>query len=167
MSHHYSISVLMLLPRLWVRSKLTLLWGRPRLAWKGYSAGIARILEVDNLPAAAAPWFLLSGNRDSLFCPDEVPDPSSSPAQESQRLPWLPDWRSQEKRKRALRSMSGLRDEVSVLPDPVMIKCNQDSLVKNSIWFLFHHRNCFKKFVWNQVPLDIWAKVWIWKDNSV
>ena len=166
MSHHYTISVLMmLLPRLWVRSKLTLLWGRPRLAWKGYSAGIARILEVDNFPAAAAPWFLRSGNKDSLFCPDEVPDPSSSPAQESQRLPWLPDWRSQEKRKRALRSMSGLRDEVSVLPDPVMIKCN--SLVKYSIWFLFHHRNCFKKFVWNKVPLDIWARVWIWKDNSL
>ena len=33
--------------------------------------------------------------------------------------------------------MSGLRDEVSVLPDPVMIKCNQDSLVK-SIQFGFY-----------------------------
>ena len=158
----YNFSMLMLLPRLWVRSKLTLLWGRPRLAWKGYSAGIARILEVDNFPAAAAPWFLRSGNRDSLFWP-EPPDPSSSPAQESQRLPWLPDWRSQEKRKRLLRSMSGLRDEVSVLPDPVMIKCNPGSLVKYSIWFLFHHKNCVirSKLVWNKVPVDIR------KDNSL
>ena len=144
MSLHYNFFLLMLLPRLWVRSKLTLLWGRPRFAWKGYSAGIARILEVDSFPAAAAPWFLRSGNRDSLFWP-EPPDPSSSPAQESQRLPWLPDWRSQEKRKRLLRSMSGLRDEVSVLPDPVMIKCNPGSLVKYSIWFLFYHKNCVKK----------------------
>jgi len=68
---------------------LTLDWGMLRLAWNGYSAGTARIREVETL------LVLLLSNDDSP--PGEAepgdgdaPCPPSS-AQESQRFPWLPD----------------------------------------------------------------------------
>ena len=67
-----------------MRSKLTLVWG-PMLAWKGYSAGRARIREVDSglaPPRAAAP----------------VPSSAAATDQESQRLPWLPDCAAPNKR---------------------------------------------------------------------
>ena len=98
------------LPRLCVRSKLTLDWGMLRLAWNGYSAGIARIREVETL------LVLLLSNDDSP--PGEAepgdgdaPCPPSS-AQESQRFPWLPDC---EKRNKKLRSSSGDRSSVRVM----------------------------------------------------
>ena len=78
------------LPLLCVRSKLTLLWGKPRLAWNGYSAGIALILEVDNL---LVPEPECLGNTPPRLPPLDAPSLClSSSAQESQRLPWLPDW---------------------------------------------------------------------------
>ena len=76
---------------------MTLLDGKLRLAWKGYSAGIALILDVDSFEDVdrlsndpIPPPGVLG------VCPLLPPSPPSS-AQESQRLPWLPDWSSRKK----------------------------------------------------------------------
>ena len=96
-----------ILPLLWVRSKLTLFWGRPMLAWKGYSAGMALILEVDIL--------------DPLL--SNTPAEGDSSAQLSTRFPWLPLW-SWNKKLQSISisisiSMMSSGVSVSVLPEVV------------------------------------------------
>ena len=94
-----------ILPLLWVRSKLTLFWGRPMFAWKGYSAGMALILEVDIL--------------DPLL--SNTPAEGDSSAQLSTRLPWLPLWSWNKKLQSISISISIMSSgvSVSVLPELV------------------------------------------------
>ena len=67
-----------ILPLLCVRSKLMACWGRPRLAWNGYSAGRDLMADI----------FLLSEEEGVLLSDVGV---EGSSCQESHRLPWLPD----------------------------------------------------------------------------